>query len=93
LHYNALQEVDVADQLTIRLSPELGRALRKASRRMQRKRSDIVRIALSAYLGAPSGNGRPVDAVRSLIGSLESGVPDLAEKHRTYIIQSLRRGR
>jgi hypothetical protein len=60
---------------------------------MQRKRSDIVRLALSAYLGAPSPNGRPIDRVRSLIGSLESGVPDLAEKHRAYVVEALRRGR
>ncbi len=28
-----------------------------------------------------------------LIGSLESGVSDLAEEHRAHIIESLRRGR
>jgi hypothetical protein len=83
----------MADQVTIRLTPRLSRALRAASRRLQRKRSDIVRLALSAYLGAPSAEGRPIDRVRSLIGALESGVPDLAEKHRRYLIETLRRGR
>jgi hypothetical protein len=75
------------DQLTVRLPKDLSRALAAASRRLQRKQSDM-------YLGLAPGSGqRAADRVRSLIGSLESGVPDLAERHRTYIVESLRRGR
>jgi metal-responsive CopG/Arc/MetJ family transcriptional regulator len=81
------------NQLTVRLPEDLSRALRAASRRMQRKKSEIVRLALRQFLGSSSSGIRPADRVRSLIGSLESGVPDLAEKHRAYIIESLRRGR
>ena len=82
------------NQLTVRLPGDLSRALKAASRRMQRKSSDIVRLALREFLGATSrSKGRPADRVRSLIGSLESGVPDLAEKHRAHIVASLRRGR
>ncbi len=81
-------------QLTVRLPDDLSRALKAASRRMQRKSSEIVRLALREFLGAPPGaRARPADGVRSLIGSLESGVPDLAENHRAYVIESLRRGR
>jgi predicted transcriptional regulator of viral defense system len=36
---------------------------------------------------------RPANRVRSLIGSLESGVPDLARRHRAYIRKSLQRRR
>ncbi len=81
-------------QLTIRLPDDLNRALRAAARRMQRKNSDIVRLALREFLGA-SGRprGRPIDRVRPLIGSLESGVPDLAARHREYILESLTRRR
>ena len=83
------------EQLTVRIPDDLSRALKTASRRMQRKSSEIVRLALREFLGAssPSGGGRPADRVKGLIGSLASGVPDLAEKHRAYIIESLRRGR
>jgi len=82
----------VQDQLTVRLPDDLSQALKAASRRMQRKSSEIVRAALREYLGPPTGSRvRPADRVQSLIGSLESGVPDLAEKHRAYIIESLRR--
>jgi len=82
------------DQLTVRLPGDLSQALKAASRRMRRKPSEIVRLALREFLGtSPRTKGRPADRVRSLIGSLESGVPDLAEKHRAYILESLRRGR
>lgn len=80
------------DQLTVRLPQDLGRALRAASRRLQRKNSEVVRMALREFLGAPA-RARPADRVRSLIGSLESGIPDLAERHREYVLESLRRGR
>ena len=96
MHYNRLQKgwCLIQDQLTVRLPEDLSRALRAASRRMQRKNSEIVRLALRQFLGSSSPSGiRPADRVRSLIGSLESGVPDLAEEHRAYIIESLRRGR
>jgi metal-responsive CopG/Arc/MetJ family transcriptional regulator len=82
------------DQLTVRLPEELSLALKAASRRMQRKSSEIVRLALREYLGpALASKARPADRVRGLIGSLESGVPDLAERHRHYVIESIRRGR
>jgi len=84
----------VEHQLTIRLPADLSRALRTAARRMQRKSSDIVRLALREFLGASAGaQRRHADRVRSLIGSLESGIPDLAEEPRVHILESLRRGR
>jgi len=61
---------------------------------MQRKNSEIVRLALREFLGASSRTrARPADRVRNLIGSLESGIPNLAEEHRAHILESLRRGR
>jgi Arc/MetJ-type ribon-helix-helix transcriptional regulator len=88
------EDTPMEDQVTVRLPEDLSRALRAASRRMQRKNSEIVRLALREFLGTSPGGGlRPADRVRGLIGSLNSGVPDLAEKHREYILESLRRGR
>jgi hypothetical protein len=81
-------------RLTVRLPDDLGRALMNASRRMQRKPSEIVRLALQEFLGTTAGRrGPPADRVRNLIGSLESGIPDLARKHRSDILESLKRGR
>lgn len=81
-------------QLTVRLPADLTDALARATRKSGRRSSDIVRAALRDYLNAPSAAGqRPVERVRALIGSLDSGVADLAEQHREYLIESLSRGR
>jgi Arc/MetJ-type ribon-helix-helix transcriptional regulator len=81
-------------QLTVRLPEDLKRALDQATERLQRRSSDIVRMALRAFLYAPEARGsRPADRVRGLIGSLESGVPDLAEHHRRYVLESIKHGR
>jgi len=52
-------------------------------------------MALERFLhgGDPSSEARPAAGVRHLIGSVESGVPDLAERHREYLLDALRRGR
>jgi len=83
------------EQITVRLPSRLRAALRRASRRLQRKDSDIVRMALERFLqsGDASSEARPAARVRHLIGSVESGVPDLAERHREYLLEALRRGR
>jgi metal-responsive CopG/Arc/MetJ family transcriptional regulator len=85
---------DMDSQLTIRLPSDLSGALERASQQSGRKASDIVRAALRDYLSAPSTSGpRPAERVRGLIGSLDSGLPDLAEQQRKYIIESLTRGK
>ena len=81
------------DQLTIRLPADLRAALDLAARTSERKRSEIVRMALREYLEvAPSQDLPPSSRVRNLIGSLESGAPDLAERHREYLLETLQRG-
>lgn len=79
------------DQLTVRLPRDLSRALRAAARQTERRSSEIVRMALRNFLGAAHApGGRPADRVRGLIGSLQSGIPDLAENHRALVLESLK---
>jgi hypothetical protein len=82
------------DQLTVRLPRALSRAVKSAARRIDRRPSEVVRMALRAFLEVgPAPTGRPADRVRGLLGSLESGIPDLAEKHRAYVLESLKNAR
>lgn len=61
---------------------------------MRRKRSEIVRLALSQYLDLEETEKKTPEArIRHLIGSLESGIPDLAENHRSYLLESLKHGK
>jgi hypothetical protein len=51
-------------------------------------------MALQAFLRATTeGKELPADRVGWLIGSPDSGMPHLAERHREYIIESLKNGR
>jgi hypothetical protein len=82
------------DQITVRLPATLGRTLRRTSRRLGRRPSDVVRMALEAFLqGSPPSNGKSTERVQHLIGSLASGMPDLAERHREYILAALKHAR
>jgi len=82
------------DQITIRLPRELTKALREKAASMQRKPSEVVRIAVREFLElSEEPQEHPAERVRDLIGSLESGVPDLAVRHREYLLKKLRRGR
>lgn len=79
----------MSDQLTIRLPEDLSVALGAASVRLRRKRSDIVRLALYRFLElGQEASGAPSARVQHLMGALETGIPDLAENHRAYILES-----
>lgn len=79
-------------QLTLRLPVELATRLDRAAKRLQRKRSEVVRLALEQYLSVEVVS-RPVERVRDLLGGIESGVPDLGQRHREYLMRRLKHGR
>lgn len=79
-------------QLTMRLPADLADKLERSARKLKRKRSEVVREALEHYLDTPADT-RPVERVRDLLGRIQSGVPDLGQRHRDYLIRRLRRGR
>jgi Arc/MetJ-type ribon-helix-helix transcriptional regulator len=82
------------DQVTVRLPRELSKALKEKAARMQRKPSEVVRMAVAEFLEITDRpQERPAERVRDLIGSLRSGVPDLAIKHREHVLKKLRRAR
>jgi predicted transcriptional regulator len=78
-------------QLTLRLPAALAQKLERSARRLKRKRSDVVRQALEQFLDA-GPEVRPIDRVRDLLGSVETGVSDLGQRHREHLIRRLRRG-
>ena len=63
-----------------------------SARRLKRKRSDVVRQALEQFLETEPAV-RPIERVRDLLGRVESGVPDLGQRHREHLIRRLRRGK
>jgi hypothetical protein len=84
-------------QITIRLPVRLFDDLRNVAERLHRSRSDVARIALRSYIENSGVLGAredaPMEKVRDLIGSVESGVPDLGYAHREHVLSVIREGR
>ena len=78
-------------QLSLRLPVALADKLERSAKRLRRKRSDLVRLALEQFLDA-APEVRPIERVRDLLGRVESGIPDLGQRHREHLIRRLRRG-
>ncbi len=80
-------------QLTLRMPANLATKIDRVARDTRRKRSEVVRLALEQFLGEvdTKAERRPIDLVRDLLGSVESGVPDLGQRHRDYLLRRLRR--
>lgn len=84
----------MSNQLTVRFSSDLARKLERTSKELRRKRSEIVRLALEVFLTETATIGtQPIDRVRDLLGRIESGIPDLGQRHREYLLKRLSRGR
>lgn len=82
-------------QLTLRMSADLAVRLERVAKRTRRKRSEVARLALEQFLNQADleTQHRPIDLVRDLLGSIESGIPDLGRHHRDYLLRRLRRDR
>jgi hypothetical protein len=59
---------------------------------MRRKRSEVARLALEQFLETDI-EFRPIERVRDLLGTVESGLPDLGERSRDYLKARIRHGR
>jgi Arc/MetJ-type ribon-helix-helix transcriptional regulator len=81
-------------QLTVRMPERLVQKLDREALRHRRKRSEVIRLALERYFedSAAPAEIRPIDRVRDLLGSFESGIPDLGQRHREHLLERLRRG-
>ena len=77
-------------QITVRLDEEFHEQIANVAKRLRRKRSDIVRLALEKFISEIDGltESKPYDQVKGLIGSVSSGIPNLGEAHREYHIKA-----
>jgi len=81
-------------QLTVRMPDEYTEKLNSLSKKMGLKRSDVVRLALKQFLNENSDDiyQPPFQKIKSILGLVESGIKDLGQRHRHYLIQKIRRG-
>lgn len=82
-------------QISVRIPGDLLRKLDRRAEAIRRKRSEVIRLAVERFVEETAEAGaesRPIDRVRDLLGSYESGVPDLGQRHREHLLERLRRG-
>lgn len=77
-------------QLTVRVSEKLWAAVEARARRLQCKLSEVVPVDWEASLLKWPVAWKSADRIRHLLGSLNSKFPDLAERHREYVLESPR---
>jgi metal-responsive CopG/Arc/MetJ family transcriptional regulator len=81
-------------QFTVRMPDNYTERLNSLSKKMGLKRSDVVRLAIRQFLDENSEetDRLPFQKIRSAIGIVESGIKDLGQRHRHYLIKRIRRG-
>lgn len=80
-------------QLTVRMPDEYKDRLSELTKKMGLKRSDIVRMAVKQFVeeNLRSDQRTPFEKVRNLLGTAESGINDLGQRHRDYLIKKIRK--
>jgi hypothetical protein len=79
-------------QFTVRLPDEYDEKIKILSKQMGLKKSDIARLALKKYIEENLSRDpkSPYRKVRHLIGSAESGISDLGQRHREHLLKKFR---
>ena len=80
-------------QFTIRVPDEYGQKIAVLAEKMGLKKSDIARLALKQFLeqNLTEKQSTPYEKVQHLLGSVESGIEDLGQRHRDYLIQRIKK--
>ncbi len=82
----------MSTQLVVRMPDDLAEAIEQIAKRMARKRSDVVRIALQQFVkwAGPVYQREAKKHGLKYLGSLDTGIPDLAINHRKYVLEALK---
>jgi hypothetical protein len=76
---------------TIKPPDDIEEDIRALRKRLNLKRSEIVKTALQEF-SRELGSGeetKPYDRVANVIETVSSGIPDLGEAHRKYLLKKL----
>lgn len=80
-------------QLTVRIPDEYKKKIEILSENMGLKRSDIARLALRKFIDENLSQEptTPYGKLKHLLGKAESGIKDLGQNHRKYLIERLKK--
>lgn len=80
-------------QLTIRMPDEQMPKIEHIAKEMGLKKSDVTRMAIKKFIEEYIGEKKemkPYTRARHLLGVAESGVADLGQCHREYLIEKIK---
>jgi len=79
-------------QITVRMPDEYKEKINMLAKKMGLKKSDIARLAVKRFIEEHLSHDRrtPYQKVSHLLGVVESGIKDLGQRHREYVIQRIR---
>jgi predicted DNA-binding protein len=81
----------LAMQLTIRMPDEQMGKIEHIAKKMGLKKSDVTRMAIKKFIEEYSDSTvKPFAKVKHLLGVVESGVPDLGQRHRNHLIKKIK---
>jgi len=80
-------------QLTIRMPDEYKGRIEMLAKEMGLKKSDIARLALRRFIeeNMDKAQASPYQRVKHLLGTAESGIKDLGQRHREHLIDKIRK--
>ncbi|MFH1993635.1 MAG: ribbon-helix-helix protein, CopG family [Pseudomonadota bacterium] len=80
-------------QFTIRMPDEYCEKIEGLAKKMGLKKSDIARMALKQFIeeNLNKDQSAPYQKIRHLLGAAESGIKDLGQRHREYLIKKVRK--
>ncbi len=78
-------------QLTIRMPDEQMSRIEQIAKKMGLKKSDVTRMAIKKFVDEyHDSTVEPFAKIKHLLGVVESGVPDLGQRHRNHLIKKIK---
>jgi len=78
-------------QLTIRMPDDQMSRIEHIAKKMGLKKSDVTRMAIKKFIEEYNDSSvKPFVKVKHLLGIVESGVPDLGQRHRHHLLKKIK---
>jgi len=78
-------------QLTIRIPDEQMSRIEHIAKTMGLKKSDVTRMAIKKFIEEYNvSTVKPFTKIKHLLGVVESGVPDLGQRHREHLLKKIK---
>ena len=80
-------------QITIKMPDDYRGKIESLAKKTGLKTSDVARLAIKQFIeeNTDDSTRTPYEKVKHLLGTTESGIKDLGQRHREHIIDKIRK--